>query len=188
MLICSILWFLCLSQAITSDKILYLFGKRTPKVALTISLSLRLIPDFFAKFRNTSQAQKALGIYNKNSLKERIKSASDVFLSVCGDVLESSAQTSDSMRARGFGINKFAVYSNYRFYKHDFLVSSIIALLIVGFVFGSIFGELKFYYYPTLPPIPFSTYSIFCYVCFGLLAFLPIIIKFKEDVKWKYLM
>lgn len=186
-LVCSILWFLCLSQVITNEKTLYLFGKRMPKVTLTISLSLRLIPDFFKKFSSTSQTQKALGLYTQSGLKEQIKSASSVFLSVCSDVLESSAQTSDSMRARGFGINKYAIYSKYRFYQQDFWVSSIIALLVFGFAFGNIFGDTKFYYYPTLSPISFNANNILCYFCFGLIAFLPIIIKIKEDVKWKYL-
>ena len=187
-LVCSILWFLCLSKVITSEKMLYLFGKRMPRVALTISLSLRLIPDFFEKFRSTSQTQKALGLYTQRGLKEQVKSASGIFLSVCSDALENSAQTSDSMRARGFGINKYAIYSKYRFYQHDLWVSSIIALLVCCFVFGNILGDTKFYYYPTLSPVSFNTYNILCYFCFGLIAFLPIIIKIKEDVKWKYLM
>ncbi len=187
-LVCSMIWFMCVSQVFTNEKILYLFGKHTPKTALTISLSLKLIPDFFIKFHNTMQSQKALGIYNQSSLKNKLKFSSNVFLAVCGDVLESSAQTSDSMRARGFGINKYAVYSEYRFYVQDFLVSIIIALLAFGFIFGGIFGGIKFYYYPTISKISINTYSILCYSCFLLLAFLPIIINVKECIKWKYLM
>lgn len=187
MLVCSMLWFLCLSETMTSEKIIYLLGKRTPKTALTISLALKLVPDFLKKFHSTASSQKALGLYKQDNFKERIRSARDVFLSVCADVLESSAQTSDSIRARGFGICKFEFYSGYKFYKRDFFVLFSAVFLLTGFILFSFLGNIKFYFYPDFSKLHTDIYSVFCYLSFTIFAFLPIIIKIKEDVKWKYL-
>ncbi|MFY9198871.1 MAG: energy-coupling factor transporter transmembrane component T [Acutalibacteraceae bacterium] len=187
MLVCSMLWFLCLSKVMSSEKIVYLLGKKAPKTALTISLALKLVPDFFKKFHNTAMSQKALGLYHQGSFKERIKSSRDVFLSVCADVLESSAQTSDSIRARGFGINKFAVYSRYKFYKRDYFILISIVLLLAGIVLCRIYGDIKFYFYPNFSKISTDIYSVFFYLFFTVFALLPIIINFKEGIKWRYL-
>ncbi|MEG1820426.1 MAG: energy-coupling factor transporter transmembrane component T [Oscillospiraceae bacterium] len=188
MLVCSIIWFLSLSTALSSQKIMYLFGKRMPKVALTISLSLRLVPEFFKKFQTTAQSQKALGLFGQDSFRDRIKASSNVFLSVCADVLESSTQTSDSMRARGFGLNKHSAYSSYKFFAHDAILLVIIVALLGTIAICEILGGTEFNYYPCLSPLPLNLYNLCCYTSFALFAFLPVIITVKEDVTWKYSM
>ena len=51
MLSALILWFLYFSQVMTSDKLVYLFGRIIPALSLVISMTLRFVPKFKAQFR-----------------------------------------------------------------------------------------------------------------------------------------
>lgn len=56
-----LLWFSCFSQVMTTDQLVYLFGRIIPALALVLSMTLRFVPRFDRQLRKVSQAQQSLG-------------------------------------------------------------------------------------------------------------------------------
>ena len=55
------LWFVCVTDVITSDKVVYLFGRVIPALSLLLSMILRFVPRFVRRLRAVAQAQRHLG-------------------------------------------------------------------------------------------------------------------------------
>ena len=56
-----VLWFVCVTDVITSDKVVYLFGRIIPALSLLLSMTLRFVPQFTRRLRTVAQAQRRLG-------------------------------------------------------------------------------------------------------------------------------
>ena len=61
MLVTVICWFSCFNCVISSDKMVYLFGKAAPVLSLILSMTLRFIPDIAGQFGKVYRAQRASG-------------------------------------------------------------------------------------------------------------------------------
>ncbi|MBQ9115422.1 MAG: energy-coupling factor transporter transmembrane protein EcfT, partial [Clostridia bacterium] len=61
MLVTVLLWFSAFNRVMTSDKIIFLFGKLIPALSLIISMTLRFIPKFKTQMATVTEAQRCLG-------------------------------------------------------------------------------------------------------------------------------
>lgn len=180
MLSAVILWFSCFNKLFKSDKILYTTGILMPSVALVLSMVLGFIPRFLNRVREIMKSQKAMGRdMEKGSVKSKIKIVSDVFFSMLGWGLESSVETAQSMKARGFASGKRTSFSVYSFKVRDLLFLLFSIICIGAFIFMK-----ETFYFTYYPKFNFSRdfSGIFLY---GILCFAPIVIDLKEDLKWR---
>lgn len=188
MLTSVIIWFASYSLVFKSDKFIYLFGKVIPKTSLVLSVTLNFIPRFTKYFKEVDDAQKALGIYsieNKGFLN-KVKMKLRVFSIVLGMGLESSIDTADSMRARGYGINNRSNYSIFKWRISDCFLGIfwlIISLVIIIFIIKT--GEYN--YYPSMNKFSFDYKSIVLYSAFFILTISSTILEIKENILWHYL-
>ena len=76
MVISVICWFSCSTEVMTSDKIIYLFGRIIPSLSLLLSMTLRFVPRFIKQTKAVANAQRGIGndVSNGNVIK-RIKTA-----------------------------------------------------------------------------------------------------------------
>lgn len=177
----------CLSEIMTGDKILYLLGNITPKLALMLSMTMRFIPLFKERYRKASDAQKTLGIYSSDSRTDRIKCAFSVFSAVVSQSIERSVETSSSMKSRGYGIGKRSCYSLFRFTPYDGALIAIVSLCTALIALLSLAGVLDFGFYPRMTSISPNALRVLAYAIYALLAFIPSLLEIKENFKWKYL-
>ena len=56
-----LLWFSCMGPLFRSDKVVYLFGRVSPALSLTLSICLRFVPLLKARFGEVSMGQRCLG-------------------------------------------------------------------------------------------------------------------------------
>lgn len=185
-LIAIIAWFSCYNKVITSDKFLYLFAKITPAVALLITMTIRMVSKLKYQLKTVSNAQHTIGLDQRTgNLIEKVKRGMRVISILLSWSMEEAIETADSMKARGYGLEKRTTFSLFKFDKRDGLVLGVISVL-AGICFGGYFlgyGTLQFY--PSIKPVNLSTQAIVLYVVFAVLAFLPIIIEVKEIYKWR---
>ena len=186
MIVGVMIWCKCFSEIMTSDKFLYLFGRIIPKLSLVLSMALRFIPMFKRQMQKVNRAQKAMGLYTTKSFMDKLKSASRVFISLITWSLENAMDTSDSMKARGYGLKGRTNFSLFRFYKNDAILLIINAVMILITLIGVANGQTTFSYYPRISEINISVNAIIVYVSFGVLSFLPFVIELKEALVWKY--
>ena len=72
----TVLWFSSFNAVITSDKVVFLFGRIMPSLSLVISMALRFVPRFSAQMKLVRNAQHTIGRdIDEGSLFQRIRNA-----------------------------------------------------------------------------------------------------------------
>lgn len=183
MLVAVLVWFRSFNETLDSDKQLFLFGKVLPKTSLILSSVLRFVPLIRRQAVKVSETQKAMGLYVDDSLKSSLRTTS---ISISW-ALESSIETADSMRARGYGLEGRTVYSDYRFKFRDGLLCVFSFLVAVLVISSHASGALTVGFYPVFSLPKHSTTALFTYAFYGALALTPFITETKEQIKWLYL-
>ena len=182
MLVTVICWFSCFNCVISSDKMVYLFGKAAPVLSLILSMTLRFIPDIAGQFGKVYRAQRASGYKPKDSCFVRIRTGCHVFSAVVTWALERALVTADSMRSRGYGLPGRYAYSLYRFRKSDTKALAFILVCGLYVLAGSVRGGFAFWDYPSIRGSVSGTLTVSMYVVYVCLICVPIYMQAKENV------
>lgn len=188
MLITVMFWFSSYNLVMTSDRILCIFGRIIPSLSLVVSMALRFTARFFDEIGKVASAKKCMGQGMKGkSIVKKIRYALDILSVMATWALENSAETADSMRARGYGQAKRTFFSSYRFGRFDVL--SLAAILLTGLytLFGALSGKMSFSYFPKVSYAQPTFFGMTFYLAYALLCAIPLIIEITEDMKWKAL-
>lgn len=186
MLIAVIYWFKCFNAVMTADKLMFLFGKVSPKIALLLSSALRFIPMFKTQAEKIRQSQRAMGLYASESWTDKIKGAVRVYSSLIAWALENAIDTGASMKARGYDLKGRSHYSLFKFRKSDALFAAVVACLDLVVILAMAAGHLDFTFYPEVSYSSGSVYQISAVAAFSLLCLLPFMTEVKEGLQWKY--
>lgn len=180
-------WFRSFSIIMTSDKLIYIFGLISPKIALIISGALRFVPLFRVQMKKTRNAQKALGLFKDGNIVDKIRGEIRVLSVMLTWALENGIVTADSMAARGYGERKRTAFSYFNFGFSDliFTFASLILFIFTAFGLGS--KAVYFEFYPSLFHNGFTVKTAVIYFSYALLVFLPSALEIQEGLKWKYL-
>jgi energy-coupling factor transport system permease protein len=185
-LLAVLVWFMCYTKVVTSDKFVYIFGKLAPGLALIISMALRLVPRLISQGREIAETQRAVSSGGKQSIKEKIKSASAVLSILITWSLENAIDMSDSMKSRGYGLKGRTAFSIYRISGRDKAAIAWMALCTLFLVCGAAAGGLYFRFYPSIKAAPVTLCGAMLFAAFAALCLTPVIIDVWEDRKWKY--
>lgn len=183
-----VLWFSVFNSVITSDKLVYLFGRIIPSLSLVLSMSLRFVPKFSAQLKNVRNAQRCIGRdISDGSVLNRIKNGIRIISIMLLWSMENAIETADSMKSRGFGLKGRTAYSIYKFDRRDLIVLIIVALLGVSVSVAVIAGVIDFYYFPLIKGNLTDIMSIATFFLYGILMLIPTILNAGEGIKWKRL-
>lgn len=185
MIIAIIFWNKSYSEVMSSDKVIFLFGKAIPRLAIFISILFRIMPMFKKQFVNVNQAQKALGFYTSDSMTDRLFGGFRVFKSTWIWALEHAFSKSDSMKARGYGLKGRTNFSIFKWQRRDVLL--FIYIFTLGVVFIGAMETFYFYYYPVMANLAFSLVIYLQYIGVFLLMVVPSIVEIKENIQWRFL-
>lgn len=181
MLSAVVLWFVCVTEVVTSDKIVYLFGRVIPALSLLLSMTLRFVPRFTRRLRTVAQAQRYMGRDTRNgSVLQRVREALRVFSIVVTWSLESGIITADSMRCRGYGLPGRTSFSLYRFDRRDGAVLVWLVFCGVYLLGGGLAGGLRFRYYPMLAAGVISPLTVSFFAVYALLCLTPVLLYAAE--------
>lgn len=183
-----VLWFSVFNSVMTSDKIVYLFGKIIPSLSLVLSMSLRFVPKFSAQLKNVRNAQRCIGRdVSDGSAVSRIKNGIRIISIMLSWSMENAIETADSMKSRGFGLKGRTAYSIYKFDRRDLVMLIIVALLGVSVSVSAIMGVIDFTYYPSIKGSLTDVPSLIVFFLYGILMLIPTILNIGEGIKWKRL-
>lgn len=171
-----LLWFSVMSNLLDDERLMTSIGKVTPIIATMISMVLRFIPKFNDFSKRARLVQEANGFASGNKLKN----AANIFSITTTWALESSLDTADSMRARGFNTGKRTNYSNYKIKQKDIWMLVWIGILALMTIISLKSGQIKTTYYPSLT----IKHSMPIYIIYTLLCLTPAIINLWEAVRW----
>lgn len=188
MIVAMLMWCRAFSGIMSTDKLMDLFGRLSPKLALLVSMALRSVSLFTEQTRRVRQAQKGLGLYKQDNAVDTFKSDARVFSILVTWVLENGVMTADSMASRGYGAARRVSFSVYRFRRADAFFSAASVLLALAMLYGIFSGRLEVAYYPRFAgPAPSPGLMCF-YGCYGVLALLPALMEGCERIKWRCLL
>ena len=180
------LWFSCFNTVMTSDKLVYLFGRILPSLSLVLSMALRFVPRFNEQLREVRRAQKAIGKdISDGTVIIRLKNGVKILSLMISRSLENAVDTSDSMRSRGYGLKGRTAFSLYRLSRKDALWLAIMGteiLIMFALCFG---GATAYRWFPDSKGELSAPYSILFYIIHSLFLLTPIIINAGEGYKWK---
>ncbi|MEI3607146.1 energy-coupling factor transporter transmembrane component T [Pseudogracilibacillus sp. SE30717A] len=118
------------------------------KIAYSVSLALRYIPDIQRDFRTIAQAQQARGIdlSSKEKLGKRLKNASSIVMPLILSSLDRIDTISNAMELRAFGKKKKRTWYNEQSFKRTDYITIILGLFIlVGSLIITFYDGSRFY-------------------------------------------
>lgn len=182
-----ILWFDCFNVIMTSDKLLFLFGRLSPSVSLLISMSLRFVPKFGRKIRSIDAARVQIGQGSAQGVFiRRVKNSMSVLSIALTWALESSVTAANSMKSRGYGAARRTSFSIYRFDARDAAALAMCALTVGITVACVVSGGIYARYYPSIIISGFGGASALGTAAFALLCFAPHLFDAKEALVWRH--
>lgn len=180
-------WCRVLSGVLGEDKLLYLFARVSPRIALVVSMALRGAGLFSAQARRVRRSQKGLGLYKEDNIVDTIRSDARVFSILVTWALENGVITADSMAARGYGSARRTAFSRYRFTRGDAALLAT-GLLLTGLsLWGVLSGALDVSYYPAVRWTAMTPLGWAALIGYGILALWPALLEGGERLKWRFL-
>ena len=184
MLSSTVLLFSAFHTVMTSDKLVFLFGKTLPALGLILSMALRFVPRFAAELREVRNAQRLL-YPEKSGILPRIKSAVRVLSVMISRALEDSLETADSMKARGYGLKERTAFSRFRMAGQDWFLLAFTVALTAAIAVFCFCGTARFRYFPSITQLKLTADSILFYGTYAALLSLPLIFSLGEGIRWR---
>lgn len=182
----ALMWMSCVHAVFCTDKIVYLFGRVSPKLSLFFSILLRAVPRIKAQARRIAAARRCSGrgIDQGNPFR-RIANAAAIFSILITWTIESFTVTSDSMRARGYTLKGRTAFSIYRFDNRDrsFVIMIFICLTLL-FV-GNMFSQTNILYDPRIIMNRVTPLSCVFYLGYAVLCLLPMGLQIAGEARHK---
>ncbi len=185
MLVAVMHFFRAFSALMTTDKLLCIFGRLSPKLALMLSMALRYVPLFQQQAGSVQRSQTALGLYKDDNLVDRFRGGTRVFSVMTTWALENGVITADSMTARGYGTGRRTQFSIFRWRGRDVALLASTLVLLALTLWG--LRDFSFTCYPAIAASPMTARAWVGHVSYGLLALLPALIQGKEVIRWRFL-
>lgn len=185
MLLGVLLWFSSLNEVMTSDKLMCVFGKISPSIALLFSMTLRFVPRFSSQLKKITFAQKSIGrSYSDGGFFTKIGNGVKILSILVTWALENAVETADSMKSRGWGLKGRTSFSGFRFDRRDAVSLTAILILASVILAGLLWGASDVKYYPEIVLSEFSFFGVIVYLSYFLLMAFPLIFSLTEDLKW----
>lgn len=118
------------------------------KVAYSVSIALRYIPDVQRDYQDISFAQQARGIdmSKKERVIKRIKNSAAILMPLIFSSLDRIDTISSAMELRAFGKNKKRTwYSGRKFERRDYIAILIVSLIFIIAIIATIVNHGRFY-------------------------------------------
>lgn len=180
MILAVMVWFIVFSEIMTSDKVMYIFGKFSPRLALLVSMSLRYIPLYRQRASIINNAQKTMGLYKESNIVDNVKGGMRVTSSLITWSLETSVDTADSFAARGGELKHRSSFSLFKFRKNDVALIITSIVLFSAVISAQAIGVLSVDYYASgdfFSKLSFEIIAIVAYLAYFILSLIPFILE-----------
>ena len=169
------MWLSCLFRVVSSDKVLYLFGRVSPRLSLFLTILLRFIPRIGREARKINLAQKGIGRgSNQGNVFRRLVNCLRMFSMLITWMISALALESDSMRSRGSLLRGRTAFSIYRFDNRDRAFVITLFTCITLTVMGVILGASKMWYNPRIIWRPLNGIGVTAAIGYLALCLLPL--------------
>lgn len=178
-------WLSCVYSVFTTDKVVYLFGRVSPRLSLFLAVLLRMVPRIKAEARRINKASQGIGRgAGQGNLFARARNCIAIFSMLISWTIGALATASESMRARGSVLRGRTAFSIYRFDNRDrAYVVALFACLTVTYM-GYLLRQTRMVYDPRLLWTPITPMSWLFYASYAVFCLMPLGLELWTD--WRF--
>ena len=168
------MWCCCIFMLITADKIVYLFGRISPKLSLFISILLRTVPRVQVRAKRIEISSEGIGKgIVQGNLRHKFLHLLSLISILITWTMEDFVESSNSMKSRGYSLRGRTAFSIYRFDNRDrsLVIVFFWCLTVIGM--GVLLNQTTMYFDPMLIMNPITSLSYVFYAVYALFLLLP---------------
>lgn len=181
-----IMLFSCVFAIFTADKVVYLFGKVSPRLSLFLSIALRAVPRIKERAGKINVAQRGIGRgCRQGNILRKVRNAVRLVSMVITWTMEDFVESSMSMKCRGYLLKGRTAFSIYRFDNRDrsFVVAVFLCLTLIGVAVA--FDQTAIYYDPQIIMNRITPLSYIFYLAYVVLFLMPMTLQIAGEFKYK---
>lgn len=180
-----LMWCVCIHAVISSDQVIYLFGRVAPKLSLLLAIALRMVPRIQSYGKKVHLAQKCIGKgMNQGSVFTRIRNFFRILSIVITWFLENLITTSDSMRSRGYALKGRSAFSIYRFDNRDRGLVILLFFCFTAILAGALLDQTAMQYNPEIILNRVTPASLFFYGAYAFVGCLPMLLQRTGEARF----
>lgn len=165
----------CVFAVFTSDKVVYLFGKISPKLSLFLSILLRTVPRLKKRAACINTSRHGIGKSMKQgSFAKRCGNCVRLISVIVTWTLEGLIESSLSMKSRGYSLKGRTAFSIYRFDNRDRAFVVILFLCLVLTAMAIMLDQALIYYDPEIVMNHITPVSWVFYAAYAAFMMLPV--------------
>ena len=170
-----LIWFSCVYSVFTTDKVVYLFGKVSPRLSLFLAIILRMVPRIEKEAKKINTAQRGIGRgANQGNIFRRLRNSIRILSMLITWTIDSLTMVSESMRSRGSSLRGRKAFSIYRFDNRDrtYVVGNFAGLTVV--FMAVMLKQTDILYDPRIVMTPITSMSYLFYIGYAVFCLMPL--------------
>ena len=182
-----LIWFSCVFSVFTTDKVVYLFGRVSPRLSLFLVILLRMVPRVKREARRINMAQQGIGRgVNQGSFFQRLGNGIRILSMLITWTIESLTAASESMRSRGSSLRGRKAFSIYRFDNRDrvYVIGVFASLTVI--LMAVMLKQTDILYNPKIIMTPITSMSYLFYAGYAVFCLMPLGLELWTEYRfWK---
>ena len=169
------IWMSCVYSVFSTDKVVYLFGKVSPRLSLFLAILLRMVPRLKKEAKKINMAQRGIGRgVDQGNLWQRLCNGIRIFSMLITWMIGALGTESDSMQSRGSSLRGRTAFSIYRFDNRDRAYVIGLFLCITVTMMAVMLKATDMAYNPRILWKPITPASCLFYVGYTILCLMPL--------------
>lgn len=177
--------FSCIFAVVSSDKVVYLLGRISPRLSLFLSILLRFVPRVKQRGRHIELSRRGIGKgCGQGNLWQRALHTCSFLSILITWTLEDFVESAASMKCRGYSLKGRTAFSIYRFDNRDrsFVLALFFCLTVTGA--AAALNQTTMIYQPEIIVNRITPVSFFFYGAYGLFLLLPMLLQIAGEKKF----
>lgn len=183
---CVLMWFSCLLRVFSSDKLVYLFARVTPKLSLYLAVLLRAVPRTVQRWRTVAMGRSGVGRgTGQGNILRRGRDFFRILSIVVTWTLEDFVESAASMESRGAALRGRTAFALYRFDHRDRSLVLGLTALITTQLMAWLLDQTRAVYDPVIVANRVTPVSVVFYALYALLGLLPWLLQMGAALRWR---
>lgn len=178
--------FSCIFAVVSADKIVYLFGRISPRLSLYLSILLRFVPRVKQRGRRIELSRRGIGKgCGQGNIFQRFLHTLSFFSILITWTLEDFVESAASMKCRGYSLRGRTAFFIYRFDNRDrgFVVTIFACLTVI--LAAVAFNQTAITYNPEIIMNRITVMSYVFYGAYAFLLLLPMILQVVGEYRFR---
>lgn len=181
-----LMFFSCMFAVVSADKVIYLFGRISPRLSLFLSILLRFIPRVKERGRRIELSRCGIGKgCRQGSLFQKIVHTIGFVSILITWTLEDFVESAASMKCRGYSLKGRTAFSIYRFDNRDRSFVVALALCMTFTAAAVAFNQTTMTYNPEIIVNRITPVSGVFYIAYAVLLLLPAILQTAGEIRYR---